>query len=137
MPVVLTILGDLHLECYDGILLGDDCILLYSYSIMATIKKQIAVLNDAIEIDVPTDQSALPSFQLPVGWAGTVVLEATILGGVDYVVLGITPVAGGAVALLAAAAGMWTGPAGAFEKIRLRVSVAGAGGVAGLSVVPY
>jgi hypothetical protein len=104
---------------------------------MATIKKQIAALNDAIEIDVPTDQTAFPSFQLPAAWAGTVVLEGTIVGGADYFVIGVTPAAGGAVAALAAAAGGWNGQPGAYEKVRLRVSVAGAGGVAGLSVVPY
>lgn len=101
---------------------------------MAQVKKQLAALNDAVEIDVPTDQNAQPTLQLPAGWAGTAVLEATIVGGSDYVALGMTPVAGGAVVAVAAAAGMWNGTPGAYDKVRARVSIAGVGGVVGLSV---
>ena len=103
---------------------------------MATIKKAIAALNDAITIDVPTDQPCLASVQLPAGWAGTVVVEAT-LDDVNWVALGLTPVAGGASVALITAAGIWTAAVGAFEKVRARVSVAGAGGIAALSVSKY
>lgn len=104
---------------------------------MAVAEKVIAALNDAITMRLPNDQTTFPTFHLPVGWAGTVVLEATNNDGADWVVLGVTPVAGGAIALLAAAAGMWNGQGGAYQSVRLRVSIAGAGGNAALNCSVY
>lgn len=104
---------------------------------MAIVKKQIAVLNDAIEIRPPTDQTTFPTLHLPVGWAGSVVVEATDNDGADWVALGMTPVAGGAAVAVVAAAGMWNGPPGAYQRVRARVSVAGAGGIAALNCSVY
>lgn len=104
---------------------------------MAVAKKAIAALNDAIEIRLPADQTTFPTIHLPVGWAGTVVLEATDNDGADWVALGLTPAAGGAIVALAAAAGMWNGQPGAYQRVRLRVSVAGAGGIAALNCSKY
>lgn len=103
---------------------------------MAIAKKQITALNDVVAIDVPTDQTVLPAIQLPQGWAGTVVLEGTI-DGVTYDALSLTPALGGAAVASAAARGIWFGPAGSYDKLQLRVSVAGAGGIAALSASPY
>lgn len=103
---------------------------------MATAVKQIAALNDQIEIDVPSDKVAAGSVQLPAGWAGTVVVEATDDGN-TYTAIGLTPAAGGAVVGIAAATGLWTFGPIAVEKIRARVSVAGAGGKAALTVSNY
>lgn len=104
---------------------------------MAVAKKAIAALNDAIAMRLPNDQTTFPTIQLPAGWAGTVVLEATDNDGVDWVALGLTPAAGGAVVGVAAAAGMWNGQPGAYQQVRLRVSIAGAGGVAALNCSRY
>lgn len=104
---------------------------------MAVVKKQIAALNDAIEIRLPADQTTIPTLHLPVGWAGTVVVEATLNDAADWVALGLTPAAGGAAVANAAAAGLWNGPPGAYQRVRARVSVAGAGGLAALGAAVY
>jgi hypothetical protein len=103
---------------------------------MAIAKKQIAALNDEIRIRLPNDQTTFPTIQLPAAWAGTVVLEATD-NDIDWVALGLTPAAGGAIVALAAAAGIWSGQPGAYTQVRLRVSVAGAGGIAALNCAVY
>lgn len=136
-PVGVGIIWALTLESNDGILVGR----LYPSTsfpiVMAIVKKAIAALNDAIEIRPPNDQTTFPTLHMPVGWAGTVVLEATDNDGADWVALGLTPVAGGAVILAAAAAGMWNGPPGAYQRVRARVSVAGAGGIVALNCSVY
>lgn len=103
---------------------------------MAKAIKQLAALNDEIRIDPPGEDALIGSVQLPVGWAGTLVVEAQI-NDVDWAPIGLTPAAGGAVVASVAAAGMWTfGPIAA-DRVRARVSVAGAGGKVGLTVSPY
>lgn len=103
---------------------------------MARAIKQLAALNDAITINLPGEESCIGSVQLPVGWAGTVVVEAQI-NDVDWAPVALTPAAGGAAVANIAAAGMWTfGPLAA-NIVRARVSVAGAGGKVGLAVAPY
>jgi hypothetical protein len=104
---------------------------------MAIVKKAIAALNDAIEIRPPNDQTTFPTLHLPTGWAGTVVLEGTNNDGADWVAIGLTPSIGGVVAVNAAAAGMWNGQPGAYQRVRARVSVAGAGGIAALNCAVY
>lgn len=128
-----VIVGGLRLEVNDGIFVGRLC----PDANMAIAKKQIAALNDAIEVRLPNDQTTWPTLHLPVGWAGTVVVEATDNDGADWVSLGLTPSVGGAVVLNAAAAGMWNGQPGAYQRVRARVSVAGAGGVAALNCAVY
>jgi hypothetical protein len=106
---------------------------------MAQAIKQLAALNDQIEIDVPTDQNALPLIQVAAGWAGTLVFEGMMLGSGDYVILPMTNIAvtPNTSALNTVAAGIFTGPVAPYDKVRVRVSVAGAGGKVGLSVAPY
>lgn len=105
---------------------------------MAQIKKQIAALNDAIEINTPSDSISLPTFQLPVGWAGTAVLEASMDDGVTYGAL--TIIANDAAqtkSVSVAAAGIYSSAPGSYDRVRLRVSVAGGGGIAALSIGTY
>ena len=101
---------------------------------MAFIKKAIAALNDEISVNCPNDDVSMATLQLPTGWAGTVVVEASNDDATTWVALGLTPAAGGAVVANAAAAGMWNTAYGVYDRIRARVSVAGAGGVAVLGV---
>jgi len=105
---------------------------------MATVKKALAVLNDSIEIDIPSDKLSITGLQLIAGFVGQVVLEGTILGGSDYFVIALNPSGGGAAVLItptpavAGANGWWAETRG-YEKVRARVSVAGAGGMVGLT----
>lgn len=99
------------------------------------IKKQITVLNDEIRVRAPNDSVTVPTFQLPVGWAGTVVAEGSLDDGTTWGAVTIT--ANDAVetkTVSVAAAGLYTCRAGSYTQFRIRVSVAGAGGIAALSL---
>jgi hypothetical protein len=107
---------------------------------MAQAIKVLAALNDQIEIDVPTDQTVQPLVHVSTGFAGTLVVEGMINGVGDYVALPLTPLVATTptvVSSIVSSSGLWTAPVGAYDKVRARISVAGAGGKVGLSVAPY
>ena len=105
---------------------------------MAQIKKAIAALNDEIRLNCPSDSVSVPTFQLPTGWAGTVVAECSLDDANTW--MPVTIIANDAAqtkSVSVAAAGLYTVPPASYDLFRIRISVAGAGGIAALSVGTY
>lgn len=102
---------------------------------MANVSKALVLLNDTMEIPLPSEEGVYISLQYGTHGAdgvtaatGTVVLEGGndggVPGGIDWVIIGLTPAGGGAVVLSLAAPGLGWAYA-PYNRVRARMSVVG------------
>lgn len=98
------------------------------------VKKDLAAVNDAMDVLIPTDRVAVAGVQYPTGGTGTLVLEGTITED-HWVALELRSAADATVVATSVnAAGIWFADVSYLKRIRLRKSASAGACVAGLAL---
>ena len=96
---------------------------------MAQVNKNLVAIDENITLDIPTDATAVVGVQYGVGGLGTIVLEGSMDAGASWFTIQLLKPDGTAAVLLLAAAGQGYADVSYCDRVRVRKSVAGAGGV--------